>query len=188
MSTSRILWSALVGALTFGAGAAASAAETAIEIKHSGKYLDVEGASTDNGARLIQWPFHGGDNQIFDVRKDGNSVFQLRAVHSNKCIDIEGASMDDGARVIQWPCHGGDNQRFLLARLRDGSYLIIARHSGKCLDVAGASKKNGAPLIQYRCHGGKNQRFYLEDLWNLVEEDDALLEIDALGAETEEAE
>jgi hypothetical protein len=31
--------------------------------RHSGRALDVYGASTANGAQIIQWPWHGGDNQ-----------------------------------------------------------------------------------------------------------------------------
>jgi Ricin-type beta-trefoil lectin domain-like len=34
---------------------------------HSGKVLDVFGASTASGALLIQWPWHGGDNQRFHL-------------------------------------------------------------------------------------------------------------------------
>ncbi len=32
---------------------------------HSGKGLEVAGASSDAGARIIQWDWHGGDNQRF---------------------------------------------------------------------------------------------------------------------------
>lgn len=33
--------------------------------KNSGLVMDIAGASTANNARLIQWPSHGGDNQLF---------------------------------------------------------------------------------------------------------------------------
>jgi hypothetical protein len=35
--------------------------------KHSGKCIDVEGASTADGASLVQWPCNGGDNQKFSI-------------------------------------------------------------------------------------------------------------------------
>jgi hypothetical protein len=36
--------------------------------RHSGKVLDVEGASLDDGARVIQYTGHGGANQQWRLR------------------------------------------------------------------------------------------------------------------------
>ena len=38
-----------------------------IRAKHSGLALDVTSSSTAAGAQIIQWPWHGGDNQRFKV-------------------------------------------------------------------------------------------------------------------------
>ncbi|WP_414639343.1 RICIN domain-containing protein [Archangium sp.] len=38
-----------------------------IRAKHSWQYLDVEGASYNPGAHLIQHPCNGGDNQQFRI-------------------------------------------------------------------------------------------------------------------------
>jgi cytochrome c peroxidase len=71
--------------------------------------IDIEGASRQPGARVLQWSCHGGTNQVFQWR-DG----MLVARHSNQCLDVFGASAADGAALVQWPCHGGGNQRFTL--------------------------------------------------------------------------
>ena len=34
-------------------------------VSRRGLVLDVAGASFDDGAPLVQFPFHGGDNQLF---------------------------------------------------------------------------------------------------------------------------
>jgi hypothetical protein len=39
-----------------------------IQSVHSGKYLDVEGGSSDQGAQVIIWDFHGGSNQQWSSR------------------------------------------------------------------------------------------------------------------------
>lgn len=39
----------------------------AIIAKHSGKVLDVSGASTANGADIIQWQYSGESNQLWKV-------------------------------------------------------------------------------------------------------------------------
>src|SRR5689334_877776 len=49
---------------------------------HSGKCLDVYGASTDDAARVIQWPCHGGENQHWRVAPTGDGYFNLIANHS----------------------------------------------------------------------------------------------------------
>jgi len=122
---------------------------------HSGKCMDVSGGSRENGAAIIQWDCHGGDNQQWNLVPVG-SYYKLIARHSGKCLDVSGGSYDSGANIIQWDCHGGDNQLWRLEPT--GSYYrLVAKHSGKCLDVSGGSYDNGARLIQWDCHGSNNQ-------------------------------
>ncbi len=125
-----------------------------------GKCLDVAGASTDDGARVIQYTCNRGRNQAF-VSDNRTTDGLIRIVHSNKCLDIDEGSKANGAALIQYQCHGGDNQRF---RMRNGSLQAVA--SGKCLDVEAENRENGARLIQYQCSttsldnpGRANQRF-----------------------------
>ena len=79
---------------------------------NSGKVLDVAGASTMNGAPVIQWTFHGGANQQWGLVYSGKVVVFIN-VNSGKVLDVTGASTADGARMIQWPWHGGANQFFI---------------------------------------------------------------------------
>ncbi len=81
---------------------------------HSGKLLDVEGVSTADGARAIQWPANGGRNQRWRLLPTGDG-FEMVADHSGKVLDVEGASVADGPPAIQWPAHGGANQRWRLS-------------------------------------------------------------------------
>jgi hypothetical protein len=127
--------------------------------KHSSRAMDVSGASTANGAPLIQWDFHGGQNQMFRPDPMGGGFFRLVSLNTGKVADVSGASMASGAAIVQWDWHGGDNQLFRLEPLSDGFVRIIAKHSGKVIDVAGGSTGNGAQLIQWDWHGGPNQRW-----------------------------
>jgi hypothetical protein len=81
--------------------------------EHSGKVLEVEGASQENGARVVQWDWHGGPNQLFRVTL-GHEGFGLRAVHSRKMLDVLRASGEPGAQLVQWDWHPGPNQTFKL--------------------------------------------------------------------------
>ena len=127
--------------------------------EHSGKVLEVVGASVDDGAQVIQSDYSVRGSQLMYPEPVGDGYVRLRFQHSGKVLDVLGASPDDGAPVIQWEWHGGDNQLFRLEPLGDGHVRILAKHSGKVIDVSGASTSNGAQLIQWTWHGGDNQRW-----------------------------
>ena len=48
-----------------------------LRIKHSGKVLDVDGGSQEDGACILQWTMHGGANQLlkFEVHVPRSAVF-----------------------------------------------------------------------------------------------------------------
>ena len=80
--------------------------------------FDVQGASIDNGARVIQFPCVSGNrNQqfFFDAIFPGSDIHTITPRHSGKRLDIAGASTAAGAQLVQFDDNGGRNQRFLLA-------------------------------------------------------------------------
>ncbi|HEX5746850.1 MAG TPA: RICIN domain-containing protein [Archangium sp.] len=128
---------------------------------HSRKTLDVANASTQNGAHLIQYRYHGGENQLFRPDPLPGGYFRFVCQHSGKVLDVEGASLANSAPLIQYDWHGGDNQQFRIEPLKDGNVRIIAKHSGKVLDVAYGSTSDSALVIQYDWHGSSNQRWLM---------------------------
>ena len=82
--------------------------------RHSGQALDVFGGLVDDVTPIIQWPVHGGDNQVWTLEPASDGYVRIVARHSGKAMDVEFASVDDGARVIQYTPHGGANQQWLL--------------------------------------------------------------------------
>jgi len=125
--------------------------------RHSRQVLDVEGASTAAGARLIQWPFHGGDSQRLRPEPLGDGFHRIIVNHSGMVLDVEDASGSPGTRIIQSDWNDGDNQRWKLEAVP-----VFARHSGQALDVRDASTEAGADLIQWPYHGDDNQLFRVE--------------------------
>ncbi|KUN58237.1 hypothetical protein AQJ46_43280 [Streptomyces canus] len=80
---------------------------------HSGKCLDVEGWGTHDGARVIQWPCHGGNNQKWYLERRADNQWQIRSLHSGKCLDAHNPALTappQGTRLQQWTCLGGQNQ------------------------------------------------------------------------------
>ncbi|RKS81960.1 ricin-type beta-trefoil lectin protein [Haloarcula quadrata] len=132
--------------------------------RNSGKALDVEFASTSDGANVHQYEYSGGDNQQWVVTDLGNGYYKLEAVHSGKALDVDAASTSDGANVQQYAYAGGENQQWAIEENADGSYRLLARHSGKALDVEAASTSDGANVQQYSYVGGDNQKWTFEQL------------------------
>ncbi|RKG79326.1 hypothetical protein D7W82_31025 [Corallococcus sp. CA049B] len=129
--------------------------------QNSGKAFDIEGGSTANGAPVIQWGYHGAENQQFSLDRLADGTYRFVARHSGLVLDVAGGSTANGARLLQWPWHGGDNQRFLVEPQGDGRVRVVAKHSGLVLDITGGSAADGVPLIQWPWHGGDNQRFVI---------------------------
>ncbi|RLK60852.1 RICIN domain-containing protein [Actinokineospora cianjurensis] len=133
--------------------------------KSSDKCLDVEGASLDSGADIIQWTCHYGDNQAWQlVLVESYDIYQIVAKSSGKCLDVTGAATDSGAQVIQWDCSGDTNQQWQLIPRTDNSYELQAVHSSKCLDVTGSSTDDGARVIQWDCSGNDNQAWSITNI------------------------
>ncbi|NJK45906.1 MAG: cellulase family glycosylhydrolase [Pleurocapsa sp. SU_196_0] len=139
------------------------AASYRITAKHSGKSLDVSGASMANGGNVQQWDFGGGNNQQWQLTSVGGGYYRITAKHSGKVLDVANNSTADSANIQQWDYAGNDNQKWCFSDIGSGSYKVIAKHSGKALDVAGISTANGANVHQWAYLGTQdNQK------WSLV--------------------
>lgn len=136
-----------------------------IVAKHSGKVLDVNGASLSGGANIQQWTYFGNTNQQWDVEPVPSttggdySYFTIRAAHSGQNLDLLNSSYNDGANVIQYGIGFGVNQQWFLDYAGDGYFYIRNKWSGKYLDVNGGvpATGDGANVQQWDGPGGTNQ-------------------------------
>ena len=80
--------------------------------KNSGMCLNVNGAGTQDGAQIIQYPCDDETNQFWTFNNDGT----IRPDHApGKCLDVYGLNKDNGATLNLWTCNGGVNQQFFKA-------------------------------------------------------------------------
>ena len=145
-----------------------SAAYFKILARHSGKALNVSGASTADGANVIQWPYSDDSNrndewQIISV---GNGYVRIMNRKSGKALNVSGASTADGAQVIQWTYTSSSpsNDEWEISGVDSGYYKIINRNSGKALNVEGVSTADGANVIQWTYSNNSNEN----DEWQIV--------------------
>jgi hypothetical protein len=134
---------------------------------NSGQVLDVNGASTANGATIDQYTNHSGTNQQWKLKQVSGNVYTLTSVNSGLCLDVPGQSVTEGVQLDQWTCNGGTNQEWALdsvgsyASSGDTDYELASLNSGQVVDVAGNSTTAGAVVDQWPSNGGANQEWSL---------------------------
>jgi pectate lyase C len=164
---SRKIFSKIIVALVVSASVSTSFAQVSdgryvIRNELSGKVLDVEARSHDDGANVLQWDYLGNANQQWDVTNLGNGYYAIRAVHSGKSIDVYEWNANNGAEARQWRWLNGDNQHWAIDGLGDGTYSITSRFAGTSLEVYDFSTENGGDVRLWTYWGGDSQRWRFE--------------------------
>ncbi len=127
-----------------------------------GQVLDVSGGSTTNNAPIIQWPYGGGANQLWNFIPTSNGYYQIKNAYSALDLNVVGASTTNGAGIVQWQFGTQGNDQWLPVRQSDGSYVFYNRSSGSLLDSPGVTTPTKTvQLDQWGANGGTNQRFYV---------------------------
>ncbi|MFC1401123.1 MULTISPECIES: RICIN domain-containing protein [Streptacidiphilus] len=144
-----------------------TAATHTLAAGNSGLLLDVSGASTANGAAVIQWSATGGSNQKWALAQVSGNVYTLTGTGSGKCLEVPGSSLVQGVQLDIWTCNGGTNQQWALesagswTSTSDATYVLVNLKSGWNIDVSGQSTKSGAVVDQWVANGGSNQSWTL---------------------------
>nr|WP_245713011.1 RICIN domain-containing protein [Micromonospora nigra] len=129
--------------------------------RHSGKVLDVQDTSTEDGAAIQQWSRNDGEWQQFRFVPSGGGYYRLQARHSGKVVDLWEWNTADGAEYRQWPDLNATNQQFQVLDSAGGYVRLINRHSAKALEVWEWSTADGARISQYADLDGANQQWQL---------------------------
>jgi hypothetical protein len=132
-----------------------------IAARHSGKCLDVDHGSREDGARVQQWQCLGVPNQRWQFLAVEQGWVRIVSVNSDKCLEVTDGSRANGARIRQWADTGEAYQHWALAAVGGGWYKITNRATGRCLDVGYASQDDGAYVHQWDYTGVPNQQWRL---------------------------
>ena len=122
----------------------------------SGLVMDVSGASTASGAKVVQWSNHSGTNQQWTVHSVSGNIFTLVNVNSGKCLETPNQSTTQGVQLDQGTCNGSTSQQWSVNPVGAG-YSLVNVLSGLYADVFGASGSAGAAIDQWPGNGGANQ-------------------------------
>jgi lysophospholipase L1-like esterase len=132
-----------------------------IQNQYSGQAVDVSGGSTSNGGIVVQYPYGGGRNQLWNFIPTSNSYYQIKNANSGLDLNVAGSSTTNGAKIVQWQFGTDGNDQWLPSRQSDGSYIFYNRRSGLVLDNPGGTTQ-ATQLDQWGWNGGQsNQRFWV---------------------------
>lgn len=130
----------------------------------SGLALNVSGASTENGAAIIQYPFSSGaTNALWAFVPTSGGYYQIKNVNSGEVANVTGASGINGASIVQWPGNGmlPGNDQWLPVQNPNGTYSFFNLNSLQALDVPNGSTASGTQLDQWFGNSTAAQEFNL---------------------------
>lgn len=130
--------------------------------KNSGKVLAVDGMSTANSARVVQFDNTGTGDHAWQLVDKGDGWYLVRNGQSGKVLGVDGMSTQNSAHVVQYEDNGTDDHLWSLIDKGDGWFLVRNRHSGKVLGVDGMSTQNSAQVVQFDDNGTDDH------LWRLA--------------------
>jgi len=139
--------------------------------QHSGKLLEVAGASLGDGAKVQQHTANDGNNQLWKLLHHPDGYYTIVNNHSQKVLDVPDASSADNVKIQKFEQNGGSNQQWRLMPVLGGFfplfgsvYEIINTHSRKVLDIPSGSVNDGIQVQQYTENGGDNQKWRLQPM------------------------
>jgi hypothetical protein len=133
-----------------------------IQNLNSAKVLAVEGSSTANSARIVQFTDNGTTGHLWRIVDVGNGRVKVRNEHSGKVLGVDGMSTANSAQVIQFDDTGTVDHLWQLIDNGDGWFRLHNINSNKVLGVDLMSAADSARVVQYDDNGTADH------LWRVV--------------------
>lgn len=136
-----------------------------IQNRRSGRTLDIENRSNNNGANLQLWGTNtsnpGTHRQWEVISTEGNYV-RLKGVDSGKSLEVSAGNNANRANVQQWAYQGTTHQQWEIISTGSGYFRLKSRDSGKSLWADGTS--NGSNVAQYAYSGWLSQQWFFTEV------------------------
>ena len=120
----------------------------ALGIRHSGRYMGVDGGQMRDGARIEQRTYEAWDDRYNWYINHGSagSAYEVVNRRSGKCLDLE-VPAAAASGLVQRRCSGAPTQRFTFRSTGDGHYLMLTAN-GKAVEIPYASQTSDARFAQ----------------------------------------
>ncbi|WP_443669138.1 RICIN domain-containing protein [Holdemanella porci] len=118
-------------------------------VKNSNYTLDVNSASTRNGANVQLYLRNGTQAQAFRVSHDSQGFVTFTNINSGKVIDLDGAITKNGRNIHQYASNGTRAQKWIVQQSGSGYSIISAIDTSFALDIRNGSVYSGSNIQLY---------------------------------------
>lgn len=108
-------------------------------VSHTGKAMDVNNFSLDDGGNVQQWTSNGNTNQQWYLEYAGDGWFYIRNRYSAKCLEVANASTVNAANVQQSEKDGGSNQLWRFVPLNSSVKFTVPQAPSSLTAIAQSS-------------------------------------------------
>lgn len=128
-------------------------------VKNSNYTLDVNSASTRNGANVQLYLRNGTQAQAFRVSHDSQGFVTFTNINSGKVIDLDGAITKNGRNIHQYASNGTREQKWIVQQSGSGYSIVSAIDTSFALDIRNGSVYSGSNIQLYKSNNTAAQQW-----------------------------
>lgn len=128
-------------------------------VKNSNYTLDVNSASTRNGANVQLYLRNGTQAQAFRVSHDSQGFVTFTNINSGKVIDLDGAITKNGRNIHQYASNGTRAQKWIVQQSGSGYSIVSAIDTSFVLDLRNGTVSSGSNIQLYKSNNTAAQQW-----------------------------
>lgn len=128
-------------------------------VKNSNYTLDVNSASTRNGANVQLYLRNGTQAQAFRVSHDSQGFVTFTNINSGKVIDLDGAITKNGRNIHQYASNGTRAQKWIVQQSGSGYSIVSAIDASFALDIRNGTVYSGSNIQLYKSNNTAAQQW-----------------------------
>lgn len=128
-------------------------------VKNSNYTLDVNSASTRNGANVQLYLRNGTQAQAFRVSHDSQGFVTFTNINSGKVIDLDGAITKNGRNIHQYASNGTRAQKWIVQQSGSGYSIVSAIDTSFALDIRNGTVSSGSNIQLYQSNNTAAQQW-----------------------------
>lgn len=128
-------------------------------VKNSNYALDVNSASTSNGANVQLYLRNGTQAQVFKVSHDSQGFVTFTNINSGKVIDLDGAITKNGRNIHQYASNGTRAQKWIVQQSGSGYSIVSAIDTSFALDIRNGFVYSGSNIQLYKSNNTAAQQW-----------------------------
>ena len=127
--------------------------------KNNNYTLDVNSASSRNGANVQLYLRNGTQAQAFRVSHDSQGFVTFTNVNSGKVIDLDGAIVKDAGNIQQYTSNGTRAQKWIVQKSGSGYAIVSAIDTSFVLDLRNGTVSSGSNIQLYKSNNTAAQQW-----------------------------